>query len=173
MSTEPKTYDRYPAGIVILSAAVTLATYGLGAFGLGRLWPPLSVGYLAYCLWTEDRILRHSCANCYYYGDICAFGRGKLCIWLYQSGDPRQFAKREVSWRDVVPDVLVLALPLVGGIADLVLEFTWLTLGSLVLLLTLTFAGNGFVRGSLACAHCKQRELGCPAARLFGGKEQG
>jgi hypothetical protein len=39
-------------------------------------------------------------------------------------------------------------------------------------ILILGFAGNAFVRGQLACSHCMQRKLGCPAAKLFGVKSK-
>jgi len=31
--------------------------------------------------------------------------------------------------------------------------------------------GNAVVRGSFACARCKQRRIGCPAARLLATEE--
>jgi len=38
-------------------------------------------------------------------------------------------------------------------------------------LLLLATAGKGAVRSSLACKRCRQRELGCPAERLFAKAE--
>jgi hypothetical protein len=32
----------------------------------------------------------------------------------------------------------------------------------------LSTSGNAIIRGSFVCKTCKQKELGCPAARLFG-----
>jgi hypothetical protein len=37
----------------------------------------------------------------------------------------------------------------------------------IVALVFLGSVGTGFVRGQLACKHCKQRERGCAAERLF------
>jgi hypothetical protein len=53
----------------------------------------------------------------------------------------------------------------------LVQDFTWLGVGMLVSLVALALWGNAIVRGSFACKYCKQKELGCPAARLFGVEE--
>jgi hypothetical protein len=36
-----------------------------------------------------------------------------------------------------------------------------------IMLVLLSTIGNSFVRGSLACRYCKQRDLGCPAEQLF------
>jgi len=39
-----------------------------------------------------------------------------------------------------------------------------------VALVMLSFVGNAVIRGSFACKYCRQREIGCPASRLFAGK---
>jgi hypothetical protein len=62
---------------------------------------------------------------------------------------------------------LVLIFPLVGGIIILIMDFTWLILVLMVILVVLSLGGNALIRGSLACKYCKQRELGCPAEQLF------
>jgi len=38
------------------------------------------------------------------------------------------------------------------------------------ILLVLSFGGNAFIRGSFACNYCKQKEIGCPAEKLFSKK---
>jgi hypothetical protein len=64
--------------------------------------------------------------------------------------------------------MLVVVFPLVGGIALLIQGFTWGTAVALSVLLTLSFGGNYLIRTRIACANCKQRELGCPAEQFFG-----
>jgi hypothetical protein len=39
----------------------------------------------------------------------------------------------------------------------------------LVVLVFLSLAGNAIIRGSFACKYCRQREIGCPAEKLFSG----
>jgi hypothetical protein len=73
-------------------------------------------------------------------------------------------------WRDMLPELGVLLLPLLGGVVALILDFRLWVLGLMVLLLVLGTLGNALVRGSLACSHCPQRELGCPALALFEPK---
>jgi hypothetical protein len=68
----------------------------------------------------------------------------------------------------MLPDFLVLLWPVLGGFILLVQNFSWLLLGMLVLLIALSLSGNAIVRGSFTCKYCRQKELGCPAARLFG-----
>jgi hypothetical protein len=164
---KPTTYERFPVGQVVLCGLFTVAIYALGAYilaGFGA-WAPIV--YVGYCLWIEFRILQASCANCYYYGKLCGLGRGVVCALLFKKGDPDRFLARQPSWRDVLPDMLVVVLPIVGGIVLLVRDFSWTRLGVMIVLLALYFAGNALTRGAFACKHCKQRELGCPAQELF------
>jgi hypothetical protein len=167
----PETYDSYPAWTIVICNLVAWSIYAIGAYILGSLWIWLLVPYLLYCLWLEVRLLRVACVDCTYYGKACAFGKGRLCAVAFARGDPQRFASREISWVEVLPDFLVSIAPLIGGIVLLVLRgWNWVVAGLLGLLLALAFVGTGFVRGSLACKYCKQREIGCAAYELFGGR---
>ena len=75
--------------------------------------------------------------------------------------------EKEISWPDLVPDFAVALLPAVGAIVLLIADFRWTLLVLLAILLGLSSGGNAFIRGTLACRHCRQRELGCPAHKLF------
>ena len=109
--------------------------------------------------------------DCAYYGEACAFGKGKLCSAAFERGDPQRFAERKISWAEVLPDFLVSILPLIGGVAFLVANgWNWHIVVLLVLLFVLAFFGTALVRGSLACRYCKQKEIGCSAYQLFGGR---
>ena len=67
----------------------------------------------------------------------------------------------------MVPDMLISLNPLLGGIYLLIIDFNWFTLLAMLVIVGLTTAGNNFVRGTLACRYCKQKELACPAYELF------
>ena len=105
--------------------------------------------------------------NCYYYGKICGLGRGKLCSILFKKGKPESFIDKEISWKDLIPDFLVMIFPLIGGIVILIRDFNWLILFLMVVLVMLFMGGTAFIRGSYACKYCKQKELGCSAEELF------
>jgi hypothetical protein len=75
-----------------------------------------------------------------------------------------------MTWRDMAPDMLVTLAPMLAGIVMLVMDFDALYLSAIILMVLLATAGNGLVRGRLTCAFCRQRELGCPAERLFSKK---
>ena len=163
-------YERFPLSIVLLSNGLAIAIYAIGLYIMAQCGLVWAVLYLLYCGWIEMRLLRYSCVNCYYYDKVCAFGKGKLSALLFKKGDPQKFAKKEVKWIDLVPDILVLVFPLIGGIALLVTDFNWIILILLIVLIVLSSGGNAFVRGSYACKFCKQKEFGCPAEKFFNKK---
>ena len=162
-----KAYENFPVWIPLLSCVLSVAIYAIGAFIFYQLSIIFTALYLLFCLWIEFRILQKSCANCYYYGKICGLGRGKLSPLFFKKGNPEGFTDRKISWKDLIPDFLVLIFPLVGGIIALIMDFTWLILVLMVILIVLSLYGNALIRGSLACKYCKQKELGCPAEQLF------
>ncbi|MBN2095644.1 MAG: hypothetical protein JW727_06345 [Candidatus Aenigmarchaeota archaeon] len=164
---EQKPFENYPCRTLALSNLLTLSIYFLGGYILyqfGALWLGL---YLLYALALEFRVMKNSCVSCHYYGKTCAFGKGKLAALFFKKGSPGKFAKREISPKDLIPELLASLVPLIAGLGLLIFSFSWAVLASVVLLAVLTSAGNGFVRGKLACRFCRQRELGCPAERMF------
>lgn len=167
---QPKTYENYPCWIMFITNLVSIAIYLIGAYIISQLGIEWMFVYLFYVIILEIRLIKGHCTNCYYYGKCCAFGKGKISAIFFKKGDPKAFHKKDISWKDIVPDSLVSLIPLIVGIYLLIVEFNWLILLSVIILVILTSAGNGFVRGSLACKFCKQRELGCPAEQLFNKK---
>jgi hypothetical protein len=163
----PMRYENYPLGMIAVAGALSLAVYAAGAYILAQWGILFAVLYLGYCAFVELQLYRGSCVNCYYYGKLCGFGKGKICSFLFSRGNPAKFAQRKPTWKDLLPDMLVLIIPVVGGIVRLIVDFEWSVLAAVVLLFFLSSVGNGFVRGSLTCKHCKQYEAGCPAARMF------
>ena len=170
---QTSTFERFPIGMVVLCNLVSLLIVGIGAYLFVGLSVWLLVPYLLYWLVMETRVLRRSCVNCAYYGKVCGFGKGKLCSMVFKKGDPKRFAEDSISWIAVLPDFLIFGFPLVGGIVSLIRDFSWPILILVVALVALSFVGNAVIRGSLACRHCRQREIGCPASRLFAGKTEG
>ena len=168
---ETKCYDNFPAWMALLAILLTLLIYAIGAVILVGFSIIIAILYLLYCLWIELRVLRRSCVNCFYYGKTCGLGRGKLSALFFKKGEPQRFVEKEISWSAILPDFMVSIIPLLGGIILLIIDFTWLLVALVALLVLLAFGGTALVRGSFACKYCKQREIGCPAEQLFS-KEQ-
>lgn len=165
-----KTYENYPRSMVLLAVLVNVAIYAAGAFILSGFGSAAAVLYLLSCFGNELHVMKKSCVDCYYYGKGCAFGKGKVAPLLFKRGDPGRFTAKTISWKELLPDMLVLMIPLVGGIALLILGSSWSVAMMLVVLLVLSFGGNYLVRSRIACKYCRQREIGCPAEQFFGKK---
>lgn len=166
-----ESFENYPGCIIFVSNLLTILTCVTGAFiiyHLGIIWLAL---YLLYFLMLEVRLLKNGCVNCYYYGKFCAFGRGRISALLFKKGSPKKFIRKDMTWKDIIPDFLVSIIPVITGIVLLVLNFDWPILTAVIILIILATLGNSFVRGTLACKHCKQRQLGCPAEQIFNKKK--
>ena len=166
------TFENFPTWMALLSSLVSISIYAIGAYVLSGIGILFSILYLIYCLWIEIRVLRVACVNCYYYGRVCGLGRGRVCSLFFKRGDPRKFVEREASWLQILPDFMVSIFPIVGGIILLVRNFTWLLVAMLAILVILSFWGTAVIRGSFACKYCKQREIGCPAEKLFSKEKR-
>lgn len=162
-----KKYENYPIWIVFLSNLLSLVIIGLGFAIIARLGVIFSILYLIYASILEYRLLRYHCTNCLYWGKICGFGQGRLSSWFFKKGDVLKFCTKDMTWKDMIPDILVSLIPLIVGIILLIIKFDFILLSALLLLLLFTTTGNGIVRGKLTCRYCKQRDLGCPADLLF------
>ncbi|MBN2121972.1 hypothetical protein JW721_02855 [Candidatus Micrarchaeota archaeon] len=170
-NTPGECFEQYPAWIILASNLVSLGIYAIGAYILYQIGTAWMALYLLCALILEIRLLKKSCTNCYYYGKPCAFGKGRLASLLFKKGKPEKFSNAPASWAEILPDLMVSLIPLLAGIALLIAKFDFLLLLLVLLLFALSSAGNGFIRGSLACRHCRQRELGCPAEKLFNKKK--
>jgi hypothetical protein len=144
-----------------------LGTYILSAFGL-----LIVILYLIYCVFIELLIIFRSCKDCYYYDKICGLGKGKIAPFFTKKGKPSRFIDKKISWHDLIPDFLVGIMPIVGGIIILISDFSFITLGLIVLIVIIFFGGTGYIRGTFACKYCRQKELGCPAQEIFNKKKK-
>ncbi len=160
-------FENFPIRIVLLSNLLSLSIYGLGIFIINRLGWAFSLLYLFYIFIFEYRLLRFHCTKCYYWGKTCGFGKGRLSSWIFKKGDSSKFCMKTMTWKDMIPDILITLLPLITGIILLISKFDLILLFALLLIIILTTFGNGLIRGSYSCKYCKQKELGCPAELLF------
>jgi hypothetical protein len=167
----PKVYENFPINFVLGSTILTLIIYLIGTyivFLIGAIWLIL---YIIFILILELRLMKLSCTHCFYYGKLCAFGKGRLSSIFFKKGSPEKFIEKQINWKDILPDFLVSIIPLAIGTVLLIIEFDWMLLILVIILFILAFPVNGFLRGSLACKYCKQREIGCPAEQLFNKKK--
>ncbi|MDD5594169.1 MAG: hypothetical protein PHG97_05475 [Candidatus Margulisbacteria bacterium] len=165
-------HDNYPVLTSLLSVLLLLAIYIIGAYLLSGFGLIAVLLYLLFCLWAEYRVLAMSCRYCYYYGKLCGTGKGKIVPLFFKKGNPKIFPERAIGWKDLIPDLLVFLVPLLGGIIYLFIRFNFLTLALIIAIAVLAMPVTGYMRSCLLCPNCKQRELGCPAQKLFGKEEK-
>ncbi len=167
MKANPACYENYPWHIIVIANLVGIAIYTAGALIISKLGIVPLVLYLVFIVILEVRLLKVSCTKCCYYNRYCAFGKGKLSALFFKKDDPSLFQAKNFNWYSLLPDILVSIIPLLLGIYLLISDFNWIILLLMLTLIILSSFGNGMVRGSMACAHCKQKELGCPADQFF------
>ena len=165
-----KRYEDFPLWIVLLSNLHSFLLYGLGFAIMLRVGLVFALLYLAYIIVLEIRLLRYHCVDCYYWGRNCGFGQGKLSALFFKKGDVASFCSKGITFKDMIPDLLVSLIPILTGIMLIIIDFDVKTLAAVILLVLLTTAGNAYIRGTFACRYCKQRDLGCPAEKLFNKK---
>jgi hypothetical protein len=157
---------------VFFSEFVSVLIYLIGAFiiyQIGLIWLIL---YIIFILIFEFRLIKGHCTDCYYYGKTCAFGKGRISSIFFKKGNTNNFCKKQMTWKDIVPDFMISLIPAIIGITILIRSFNWILLSLIVILFLLTFIGNGIIRSKLACKYCKQRKIGCPAQKLFEKKKK-
>ena len=161
------TYEKYPWDQVIITNLLSISIYTLGVVIIQYVNWFFAGLYIIYLLILEIRLLRFHCPNCYYYGKVCAFGKGRISSIFFKKGNPDKFTCKSFSVKDLIPDILIFAFPAIAGIILLIMDFQWYIFLSLAGLIILNSAGNAYVRGQIACKHCRQKDLGCPALNYF------
>jgi hypothetical protein len=160
-------FENYPGRIVFLSNFVSVSIYLLGLSIVYRLGLPFLIIFLVFILIMEFRLIKYHCTDCYYWGKTCGFGKGIISSLFFKKGDGSNFCSQSMSWKDMIPDLLITLIPFLTGLVLLIIHFDLILLFTLILLLFLNTTGNSFIRGKVTCNYCKQKEFGCPAEKLF------
>jgi hypothetical protein len=161
-----RVFENYPVRILVLSNFVSLIIYSSGFYIMLQTGLIIAGAYLLFILLLEYRLISRHCTGCYYWGKTCGFGRGRISSLFFKKGDSKVFCNN-FTWKDMIPDLLITLIPLVTGIVLMIVKFDFLVLTAVFILLIMATSGNGYIRGKLTCKFCVQRELGCPAEKLF------
>jgi hypothetical protein len=168
MKKKPQAFESYPLWILIITNVLNLAVCVAGSYIMFRLSLITGFLFIAYLVVLEFYLYREACPHCFYYGRLCAFGRGVLAALFFKRGDPKKFCERELSYKDFIPQLLVVLVPLTVGIALLVSRgFDILVLIAMTYPIFSWFALNPLIYGRLACKHCRQGSICCPALDFF------
>ena len=156
-------YDEFPLSTVLyngvtIGGAAAIGVIIVAQFGLGVM-----VGYLVLLALAMVGLLATVCTRCSYYGHRCALGVGKLVPRFFKKGPADEFARTAPQlWFTGLLLVLLLVLPVAGGVDLLIRQFSAWRLVQVVALVGLLLAGL-VPHPRLVCRHCRQRESGaCP-----------
>lgn len=171
MKKGKKIYEKYPLWIVLIVNILMLLVYVAGAYIMFVLSWITGVLFIAYLIVLEFSVYREGCRHCCYYGKMCAFGKGLIARVFFNKGNPKNF-RRELKWKDFIPQILVVVIPAVVGILLMVSRgFNIWILIAIIYPVFSWFVVNPIIYGKLACPHCKQGTICCPALEFFSKKK--
>ena len=152
-------YENYPRSLVVFNLLFGLAGFAVGLIVLAQLGTWAWAGYLALYLLEMAAVLAFACTRCCYYGKNCGMGYGRLSALLFKKRAEEEFHKATSHKVAGILMLVISPLPVLGGIASLIVGFSLQRLLLFLVLLGLMVAG--FVtRPRLVCGHCKQAESG-------------
>ncbi|MEA3458841.1 MAG: hypothetical protein U9R21_09215, partial [Candidatus Thermoplasmatota archaeon] len=117
-----KSYENFPLWVPIVAVLVSVISCSIGAVIISGFGIIFSILYIFYCFGAELFVIVRSCKNCWYYGKMCGLGKGKIAPFFVKKGDAKKFADRDISIVHLIPDFLVVILPVVGGVILLILD---------------------------------------------------
>ncbi len=152
-------YENYPRSLVAFNWLFALAGLVVGLMVLAQVGTWAWTGYLAFYLLDMAAVLAFACTRCCYYGKNCGVGYGRLSALVFKKGAEDEFHKATSHKVAGILMLITSPLPILGGIAALIMGYSPYRLFLFLALLGLMFAG--FVtRPRLVCMHCKQAESG-------------
>ncbi len=170
MKKEPAVFKEYPISTVLIFNIVALINYVIGVYLFYQINALFAWLYLIYVIIIEISIYKEGCVSCWYYGKRCASGRGKIAPLFFKKDDPKKFCEKEVTWKNLLPTMLTTILPIVVGGFLLLQDFSWVVVVFIAVPILTWVFGNPIIYGKLACPHCKQGRICCPANEFFGKK---
>ena len=82
--SQTQIFDSYPLWIVILANILIFSVYVAGAYIMFKLSLITGILYVVYLVFLERHFFKEGCIHCYYYGKLCAFGKGTLAAIFFK-----------------------------------------------------------------------------------------
>jgi hypothetical protein len=174
---KPELYTRYPSSSVFIYNGTTIAHYVLGGVGIMvgySSWLGYLLGglYLAFAFIEMYLIMPLKvCPNCVYHGlgnSVCISGLNLISQKIARPGNIKDFSTR--SSGPFCPNNLylaALAIPIILMIPALIINFTFLALIILLVVIGLLVFRFFIIFTKIACLHCRAKNI-CPNARAMG-----
>ena len=172
-----KVYTRYPISSRLIYNGTTILHFVLGGIGIFLGYHSL-IGYILgslYLVFSFTEMYVHMplkvCPNCVYYkldNSLCISGLNVISRRVAKEGSVNDFPNRA---RGIFcPNNLYIAallIPVIAMIPALVLNFTFLVLVILIIVVGLLLFRFFVIFTKIACVHCLAKNV-CPQARSMG-----
>jgi len=177
-----KVYNRYPTSSILIYNGTTILHFVLGGIGIILGYNSL-IGYilgLLYLVFSFAEMYVHVplkvCPNCVYYkleNSICISGLNVVSKMVAKEGDVNNFPNRANGL--FCPNnlyIVALVIPIIAMIPALALNFSFILLFLLLVVIGLLLFRFFVVFTKIACVHCRAKNV-CPQARSMGLSVQG
>lgn len=176
-SKKAELYTRYPVSSILIYNGSTALHYLIGGAGIiigYNSWIGLLFGVLYMGLsFAEMYVLMplKVCPNCPYYrihNSLCISGLNVLSRKIASVGDVKDFSKRASGI--LCPNNLYIAslvIPIIAMIPALILDFSFLVLALLLIVVGLLLFRFFVIFPKIACLHCRAKYK-CPQAEAMG-----
>ena len=177
MKTKPLLHSRYPIWSIITYNGVTILHFSLGGAGLVlgyHYWLGYFLGiiYLIFSFIEMYFLMPVMvCPNCPYYklkDSVCISGLNILSRTIAKEGTVKNFADRARGpFCSNNLYIASLAVPIIGIIPALIINFSWVVLLILAVLTGLLLFRFFVIFPKIACVHCRAQNV-CPQAKSMG-----
>jgi hypothetical protein len=170
-------YTRYPLSSILIYNGTTIVHYLLSGTGiiLGyNSWIGLLIGIL-YLAFSFTEMYVHMplkvCSNCVYYkldNSRCISGLNLVSRMVAKEGNVKDFPSRAKGV--FCPNNLYIAslvIPIIVMIPALIMNFSFLVLAILIIVIGLLAFRFFVIFPKIACVHCRAKNV-CPQARSMG-----
>lgn len=171
---KPELYTRYPLSSILIYNGTTVVHYVLGGTGI-TLGYGYWIGYLLGSLYLAFSFLEmylhmplKVCPNCVYYkldNSLCVSGLNIVSRRLAKEGNIKDFPNRGKGL--FCPNNLYIAslvIPIAAIIPALILNFSFLVLTILLIVVGLLIFRFFVIFPKIACVHCRSKNV-CPQAQ--------
>ena len=178
MASKVETYTRYPLSSVLSYNGVTVLHYLLGGFGIVLGYNLSGLSYLFGALYLAFALIQMYlllpltvCPNCVYYrmsGSLCISGMNLVSKKIAKEGkleDLPKRAKGPFCYNNLY--LAALIIPIAAMIPALILNFSFILLAVLLVVVGLLLFRFFFVFTHVACVHCAAKTI-CPNAKAMG-----
>ncbi|MFC2010673.1 hypothetical protein ACFLUR_00040 [Chloroflexota bacterium] len=175
-------YTRYPLSSILIYNSTTILHFLLGGIGIILGYNSL-IGYILgslYLAFSFAEMYVHMplkvCPNCVYYkldDSICISGLNVVSRKVAKEGSIENFPNRAKGlFCSNNLYIAALVIPIIAMIPALVLNFSFILLAILIVMVGLLLFRFFVVFTKIACVHCRAKNI-CPQAQSMGFSVQG